>query len=700
MGSSLRARRAAGRSNVPRRVAAALAAVGALALLVLAGAAGATPPTLVPTYYPIPTPGANAYDIVSDPSGNVWFSEENTGKIARVSPAGVITEFPLDPLGLRFPTAITTDGQGNVWFASFASVQQPGHTNLFITRFDPSSAQFTPYEVPSVPAVFPSGSCGASLPRTIVQGPDGNIWFDLHGGIGRFSPGGSFSVFCLTGGAGGPNAVAAGPDGNVWFTDPLLNEIGRVTPSGLITEYPVPAAAAGLDQLTGGADGDVWFVEQNVNRMGRVDLGPGGAVLSVTDYPLGEHPYQPLPGFDGRVWYPGGPGLAGIDGSGTVVPEVAFADGASTIRWTPTPLGQIWFIATGNQVLRLDYPLDSTPPVVTGVPDRAANGNGWYAAPVTIDWHAADPAPSSGTPSDPPNTLAQTEGTVSYVSASSCDPANNCATGSLSLSIDLTDPTISGSASPAPNAAGWNSSPVTVGFTCADAVSGTASCSAPVTLGSEGVGQSAAGTAVDRAGRSSSTAVSGIRIDLTDPAVSCSAASFLLDQTGAAVSATVSDALSGPEQPTVSAAVSTASAGQFTVSLTGRDEAGRQRTVACPYTIGFQFSGFSAPVDNPPVTNGAKAGQTIPFKWRLTDADGAPVADPASFVSLTSSDANCSGSGVDDLETYSGGSGLQYLGNGNWQYNWKTPPGYAGQCRLASVNLADGSHHQARFQFR
>jgi hypothetical protein len=98
--------------------------------------------------------------------------------------------------------------------------------------------------------------------------------------------------------------------------------------------------------------------------------------------------------------------------------------------------------------------------------------------------------------------------------------------------------------------------------------------------------------------------------------------------------------------------------------------------------------------------NAAKAGQTIPVKWRLTDANGVGISDPATFVSLTSSGgAGCSTGSPDAIEQYTANSGLQYLGNGNWQFNWKTPKNYAGQCRRMKLNLADGEH-AADFQFK
>ncbi len=110
--------------------------------------------------------------------------------------------------------------------------------------------------------------------------------------------------------------------------------------------------------------------------------------------------------------------------------------------------------------------------------------------------------------------------------------------------------------------------------------------------------------------------------------------------------------------------------------------------------------GFFDPVDMG-VTNSAKAGQSIPVKWRLLDRSGAPVADPASFVSLTSTatPGGCGGS-ADTFEAYTGTSGLQYLGDGYWQYNWKTPRDYAGQCRTMASELKDNLKLAAKFGFR
>lgn len=115
----------------------------------------------------------------------------------------------------------------------------------------------------------------------------------------------------------------------------------------------------------------------------------------------------------------------------------------------------------------------------------------------------------------------------------------------------------------------------------------------------------------------------------------------------------------------------------------------------------YTFNGFFAPVDNPPTVNVAKAGQTIPVKWQLLYPDGSFVSDPLSFVSLTPAVTNCtSGASIDYIETYSTGSGLQYLGSGNWQYNFKTLKTYSGMCGTLTLTLNDGTSNTAKFEFR
>lgn len=116
----------------------------------------------------------------------------------------------------------------------------------------------------------------------------------------------------------------------------------------------------------------------------------------------------------------------------------------------------------------------------------------------------------------------------------------------VSVTLDTTTPTIKYSASPVANAEGWNKDNVTVTFSCSDDVQ-VASCSSPVTLSTEGAGQTVTGTAVDEAGNSTSVITSAINIDKTPPTasgVTLSSGLILLAGTEN-ISASVNDTLSG-----------------------------------------------------------------------------------------------------------------------------------------------------------
>jgi hypothetical protein len=135
----------------------------------------------------------------------------------------------------------------------------------------------------------------------------------------------------------------------------------------------------------------------------------------------------------------------------------------------------------------------------------------------------------------------------------------------------------------------------------------------------------------------------------------------------------------------------TSTVGLHTFTVTATDIAGNETTESRQYHVVYDFSGFFTPIDNS-ITNTAKAGQAIPIKWRITDANGVGISDPSSFVSVVSSPTTGACSGTPDaIETYVGSSGLQYLGDGYWQFNWKTPKSYAGQCRVMKLNLKDGT---------
>jgi hypothetical protein len=114
----------------------------------------------------------------------------------------------------------------------------------------------------------------------------------------------------------------------------------------------------------------------------------------------------------------------------------------------------------------------------------------------------------------------------------------------------------------------------------------------------------------------------------------------------------------------------------------------------------WDFVGFAAPVDAAPTLNVVKAGQNVPLKWRVLDAAGAPVTDlTQATVSVTST--ACSQGVASDLleQTAAAASTLQNLGNGYYQFNWKSAKTYSNSCRLLGLDIGDGVVHAAMFRF-
>lgn len=114
------------------------------------------------------------------------------------------------------------------------------------------------------------------------------------------------------------------------------------------------------------------------------------------------------------------------------------------------------------------------------------------------------------------------------------------------IGVDNDPPTIAAAVSPAPNAAGWHKSDVTVSFTCADAISGIAMCPLPATVNVEGANQVVSGTATDRAGNSATASVA-LNIDKTLPAVTIFAPAdgAMLSTSPVSITGAITEALSG-----------------------------------------------------------------------------------------------------------------------------------------------------------
>jgi hypothetical protein len=141
---------------------------------------------------------------------------------------------------------------------------------------------------------------------------------------------------------------------------------------------------------------------------------------------------------------------------------------------------------------------------VTATATPAPNDAGWNNTNVTVTYACTGGVPPVQCPA--PQTVS-TEGANQTTNATATDSAGNTASTSVILNIDKTAPTISTQTLPLPDANGISTFPVTVSFTCSDALSGVFQCPPPVIV-NQGGSQTVHGQVLDNAGNVASTSVS------------------------------------------------------------------------------------------------------------------------------------------------------------------------------------------------
>jgi hypothetical protein len=144
------------------------------------------------------------------------------------------------------------------------------------------------------------------------------------------------------------------------------------------------------------------------------------------------------------------------------------------------------------------------------------------------------------------------------------------------------------------------------------------------------------------------------------------------------------------------------SAGTASVIWTATDASSNSASCSQKVTLTYIFLGLYAPVDNLPPVNIAKAGQSIPFKWSLQDANGNYVSDLATVVNYGYGSAGSCSSTTDAIEEYAdtGATSLRYDAAAHqFVLTSKTDKSWVGACKIFTLVLADGTKHQAKFNF-
>jgi streptogramin lyase len=322
-----------------RRLVRVLATVLPVGLALSVGIAAAAPPFGGLKQFKVPTANSQPRAITNGSDGNRWFTEGTEftsapAKIARITPAGDITEFvPGVADGCNF--CIITD-----------IAQGPGGI-LYITSNDPTLMRFnvvtqsfeTPVQMPN------TGALGGNLAASATD-----VWItDFNNdAIWRYQiSDGSFTSFPVS----DPADVAVDAAGNAWFTQPGdvnapgTSNIGRIdAATGAVTLTPTTDGSTTVAprDITVASDGQVWFTARfTPQAVGRLDPSTNAVTLFlVTD--TGPSGIAASP--DGSVWFTQETkgNVARITNAG-VITEGKVVKGSGPFGITVAPNGDPWY---------------------------------------------------------------------------------------------------------------------------------------------------------------------------------------------------------------------------------------------------------------------------------------------------------------------------------------------------------------------
>jgi hypothetical protein len=598
----------------------------------------------------------------TSPNGNGWYKTDVVNRFQAADglsglDSACLAAYPAS--GSDRIQAKTTSGEGAaVTVVSDSCADEAGNSAAAKT-----SAAF------KIDKTAPTASASAAPPA------NANGWnnSDVTVTFGGSDPGGSGIDFCDP--AVVLSSEGAGQSASGDCTDKAGNVSATATASGIKIDKTAPVITD-LGPTTS-PNGNGWYKTDVVNRFQAADGLSGLDSACLAAYPA--------------------------SGSDRIQAKTTSGEGAAV-----TVVSDSCADEAGNSAAAKTsaaFKIDKTAPTIAGSAAPAPNAHGWNNTDVTVSYTCSDTL--SGVDSCPSDDTLTSDGANQSASGTATDLAGNSASTTVAgIDIDKTAPTANASASPAPNANGWNNTDVTVTFTGSDALSGIDACDPAVVLSAEGANQSASGTCTDKAGNVSAPATaSGIDIDKTKPTLvwnggPADGSSHYFGFVPAAPTCAAQDALSGPDTCVVTGYGTTV--GTHTMTATAKDKAGNSHSETRSYTVlAWTLTGFFQPVDMGGVFNTVKNGSTVPLKFRIF-AGTTELTDTASVKSLTSALINCDATAPqDEVETTAtGGTALRYDSTGaQFVYNWKTPSG-AGKCHRVTMLAQDGSSLMAFFKLK
>jgi hypothetical protein len=357
---------------------------------------------------------------------------------------------------------------------------------------------------------------------------------------------------------------------------------------------------------------------------------------------------------------------------------------------------------------------DNIAPMVTHTLTPAPNADAWNREDVTVHFTARDNDGGSGVDAGrtTPDVLVGEETAGRLISGEAYDLAGNRGTDSVTVKLDKTTPTITGSVlSGELGERGWYVGPVTVGFTCSDSLSDVAVCPDDVTLTDTGAGQSVTREAIDRAGNTASATVSGIKIDVTKPTVTlkgiADGAIYTLGDVPTP-SCAAEDTDSGAAGCEVTATGGLPNGvGTFAYTAKARDAAGNTATVTGSYRVIYRFDGFLQPINDTAHQVGAstsifKGGSTVPAKFQLKQAGGTVVQANSAPTWLVPAKGTATTATVDEtIYALPADSTSTFRWDGTqYHFNWGTSGAARGYYHRIGVKLDDGQTYTVNIGLR
>jgi streptogramin lyase len=230
----------------------------------------------VQTHFELSQPDSGPYDILVGADKQLWFSENQGGRIGRLDPSAQpgsqLTEYSL-PNETDTPTQLAVGQFGDLWFTVYNSNR--------VGRID-ADGEIAMLDL-----------ADGSKPLGITQDEMGQVWVTNWGSrrLLRVNPDGTeMKEFSMPSTVFRPTEIILDHQGNLWFLYDNLNKITRFNPlSEEFSEYDISSVSSSFVDISLGPDGNIWLL--GTSTLGWFVPGDGGP-LNYTEIPLLENIFE------------------------------------------------------------------------------------------------------------------------------------------------------------------------------------------------------------------------------------------------------------------------------------------------------------------------------------------------------------------------------------------------------------------------